>query len=92
MKDDTAISRLYIDLTAHLIAREIAKFRRGEQAALVSFANVAKLARNARRELAALSARAHEPAMPDPPPSYISVHAKPATDQGRVARAQAPQF
>jgi len=34
----------------HLVDREIAKFRRGEQAALVSFANVAKLARNASRD------------------------------------------
>ena len=92
MKDDTVSRRLYIELTAHLVAREIAKFRRGEQAALVSFANVAKLARNARRELAALSVRAHEPAMPDPPPSYISAPSKPATDQGRVARGQASQF
>jgi hypothetical protein len=39
--------RLYIELSALLIDREIAKFSRGEQVALVSFANVAKLASNA---------------------------------------------
>jgi hypothetical protein len=38
MKDDTASRRLYLELTAHLVDREIAKFRRGEQAALVSLA------------------------------------------------------
>jgi hypothetical protein len=43
---------LYLELTALLIDREIGKFRRGEQAALVSFTNVAELARNATREAA----------------------------------------
>ena len=53
MKDDTASRRLYLELTAHMVDREIAKFRRGEQAALVSLANVAKLARAACEELMA---------------------------------------
>jgi hypothetical protein len=43
----------YLELTALLIDREIAKFRRGEQAALVSFSNVARLAGNASNELSA---------------------------------------
>jgi hypothetical protein len=43
----------YLELTALLIDREIAKFRRGEQAALVSFSNVARLAGNASKELRA---------------------------------------
>ena len=48
-----------MELSALLIDREIAKFRRGEQAALVSFAHVAKLARSASKELVApgISAR-----------------------------------
>jgi hypothetical protein len=57
MKGDRATSRLYVELTAHLIDREIATFRRGEQAALVTFSNVAKLARNATDELTAAQAR-----------------------------------
>jgi hypothetical protein len=36
--------RLYLELTALLIEREIAKFTNGEQAAPESFAHVAKLA------------------------------------------------
>jgi hypothetical protein len=44
---------LYLELTALLIEREIAKLRRGEQAAHESFANVAKLVRNASAELVA---------------------------------------
>lgn len=43
----------YLALTALLIDREIAKFRRGEQAAIVSFIKIARLARNAREELIA---------------------------------------
>ena len=43
----------YLELTALLIDREVAKFRRGEQAALVSFSHVAKLARAASAELMA---------------------------------------
>jgi hypothetical protein len=50
-------SRLYLELTARLIEREIAKFTSGEQAAHQSFTNVAKLARNASEELAAPGAR-----------------------------------
>jgi hypothetical protein len=50
-------SRLYLELTALLIEHEIAKFRRGEQAAHESFTNVAKLIRNAGEELMAPGAR-----------------------------------
>jgi hypothetical protein len=46
-------SRLYLELTARLIEREMAKFTSGEQAAYESFTNVAKLVGNAREELAA---------------------------------------
>jgi hypothetical protein len=53
MADHLSAQRFYLDLTAHLIDREIAKFRRGEQAALVSFSHVAKLARAASEELMA---------------------------------------
>jgi hypothetical protein len=52
-------SRLYLELTALLIEREIAKFTNGEQAAPESFAHVAKLVSNAQEELAAACARAH---------------------------------
>jgi hypothetical protein len=55
--------RLYLELTARLIEREIAKFTSGEQAAHESFTNVAKLARNASEELAAPGVRAR-PAAP----------------------------
>jgi hypothetical protein len=48
-----AARRAYLELTALLIEREIARFRRGEQTALVSFSNVAVLAGNAREELMA---------------------------------------
>jgi hypothetical protein len=51
MNGNLTVERLYVELTALLIDREIARVRRGEQAALVGFANVAKLARNASREL-----------------------------------------
>ena len=90
MKDDPAIRRLYVELTAHLVDREIAKFRRGEQAALVSFTSVAKLARNASKELTAPGARAHEPAMPALPPSCVSAARKRAPDERSVAHVQAP--
>jgi hypothetical protein len=53
MARHSTAARLYLELTAHLIDREIAKFRRGEQAALVSFTNVANLAKNASEELMA---------------------------------------
>jgi hypothetical protein len=53
MEGNTASKRLYVELMAHLIDREIAKFRRGEQAAFISFTNVAKLATNASAELVA---------------------------------------
>jgi hypothetical protein len=54
-------SRLYLELTARLIEREMAKFTSGEQAALLSFAHVAKLARNAREELTASGVRKRVP-------------------------------
>ena len=91
MADHFSAQRFYLDLTAHLIDREIAKFRRGEQAALVSFANVARLARNASEVLTALSVRAHEPAIAHLPPSF-NAPSKPATDEGRGAHGQATQF
>jgi hypothetical protein len=50
-----AARRAYLELTALLIEREIARFRRGEQTALVSFGNVAVLAGNARHELMAVN-------------------------------------
>jgi hypothetical protein len=53
MSGSMTARRLYLELTALFIDQEIAKFRRGEQGALVSFTNVAKLARNAREELMA---------------------------------------
>jgi hypothetical protein len=56
-------STLYLELTARLIEREIAKFTSGEQAAHQSFTNVAKLVRNAREELAAPGARARPAAL-----------------------------
>ena len=51
MKGNPIAKERYLELTALLIDREIAKFRRGEQVARVSFANVAKLATNACNEL-----------------------------------------
>jgi hypothetical protein len=50
---------LYLELTTLLIDLEIAKFRSGEQAASVTLRNVAKLARNARKEITPPSAPAH---------------------------------
>jgi hypothetical protein len=63
MSHNTTAQECYLELIALLIDREIAKFRRGEQAALVSFARVAKLARNANKELVApgTSARGQRP-------------------------------
>jgi hypothetical protein len=58
MNGNMTARRLYLELTAHFIDREITKFRRGEEAARVSFSNVAKLARNASDELIAPGARA----------------------------------
>jgi hypothetical protein len=57
MNGNMTARRLYLELTAHFIDREITKFRRGEQAARVSFSNVAKLAGNASEELMAPGAR-----------------------------------
>jgi hypothetical protein len=53
MKGNMITKERYLELTVLLIDREIAKFMRGEQVALVSFANLAKLARNASNELLA---------------------------------------
>ena len=53
MASHSTARRLYLELTAHFIDREIARFRCGEQAALVSFSNVAKFARDASKELMA---------------------------------------
>jgi hypothetical protein len=63
MKANTIAKERYLELTVLLIDREIVKFRRGEQAALVSFANVAKLATNACNELVTpgTSARVQRP-------------------------------
>lgn len=55
----TTAEERYLELTALFIDREIAKFRRGEQAALVSFSNVARLATVASQEIATLDAREH---------------------------------
>jgi hypothetical protein len=44
MNGSMTARRLYLELTALFIDQEIAKFRRGEQGALVSFTNVVKLA------------------------------------------------
>ena len=57
MNGSMAARRPYLELTALLIEREMAKFRRGEQTALVSFSNVALLAGNGREELMAPGAR-----------------------------------
>jgi hypothetical protein len=63
MKGNTIAKERYLELTALLIDREIGKFRRGEQVALMSFTNVAKLATNACNELATpgTSARTQRP-------------------------------
>jgi hypothetical protein len=57
MSGSKTVQERYLELTALLIDREIAKFRRGEQAALVSFVNVARLAGNASDELSETDAR-----------------------------------
>jgi hypothetical protein len=66
MEGSTAPSKLYVELAGYLIDREIAKFPRGDQAALVSFPNVAKLARNATDELTAAQAHGPPDACPCP--------------------------
>jgi hypothetical protein len=58
MKANTIAKERYLELVALLIDREIVKFRRGEQVALVSFAHVAELARSACDELVAPSTSA----------------------------------
>ena len=57
MNGNTTARRLYLELTALFIEREIAKFRCGEQAALGSFTNLARLARNASEEITGSGAR-----------------------------------
>jgi hypothetical protein len=76
MEGNTASKRLYVELMAHLIDREIAKFRRGERAALVSFSNVAQLARNATDELTAAQARGPRDACPCPDLRHRSSRAR----------------
>jgi hypothetical protein len=77
MNGETTARRLYLELTALFIDREIAKFRRGEQAALVSFSNAAKLARNASEELMAHGARERaERPMPALAPTCIGAAPK----------------
>jgi hypothetical protein len=63
MKAKSIAKERYLELTVLLIDHEIAKFRRGEQPALVSFTNVGRLARNACNELVApgTSARMQRP-------------------------------
>jgi hypothetical protein len=53
MKANTIAKERYLELTVLSIGREIAKYRRGEQAAFISFTNVAKLATNTSAELVA---------------------------------------
>ena len=91
MNGNMTARRLYLELTAHFIDREITKFRRGEQAARVSFSNVAKLARNASDELMALGAReAWVAPMPALAPIGVAQRLKPADDEG--LHRQAPEF
>jgi hypothetical protein len=56
MNGNLTAERLYVELTALFIDREIVRLRRGEQAALVTFTNVVKLARNATDALMATEA------------------------------------
>jgi hypothetical protein len=63
MTSTMAARMLYLELTTLLIGREIAKFERGEQVALVSFANIAKLAGNASQELTTSGMRPHMKAL-----------------------------
>jgi hypothetical protein len=58
MTSPMAARMLYLELTALLIGREIAKFERGVQVALVSFTNIARLAGNASQELTRSGMRA----------------------------------
>jgi hypothetical protein len=59
MTSTMASEMLYLERTNLLIDREIAKFNRGEQTALVSFTNITKLARNASEELTGSGMRAY---------------------------------
>jgi hypothetical protein len=59
MTSTMASEMFYLELTTLLIDREIAKFNRGEQTAVVSFTNIAKLARNGTEELTGSGMRAH---------------------------------
>jgi hypothetical protein len=83
----------YLELTTLLIDREIAKFRRGEQAAAVSFANVAKLARSAYEELAiSVTCERSGAAMPAPG-GALRGRSLQARGRGTSAvHAQAPEF
>ena len=80
MKDNPTARERYLELTALLIDRELAKFRRGEQAALVSFTNVANLARNASEELMAPGPAARAAPMPARVSSRIGATLSSAND------------
>jgi hypothetical protein len=87
MNGNMTAVRLYLELTAHFIDREIARFRCGEQAALVSFSNVAKFTRDASKELMALGGE-----RPDAGPRAAASTQclRPADDEG--VHGQAPEF
>ena len=93
MNGNTTARRLYLELTALFIEREIAKFRCGEQAALGSFTNVAKLARNASEELTGSGARARGT------PRWLlsrrpasAQRLEPADGEGSAVHGQTPEF
>jgi len=50
MEDEGRAKRLYLELTALLIEREIEQFRCGEKSAFASFTNIARLAGNVTEE------------------------------------------
>jgi hypothetical protein len=78
MTSTMAAEMLYLELTTLLIDREIAKFNRGEQTALVSFTNIARLARNASEELTGSGMRAHVQRL-DACPCAKSARTKPSS-------------
>jgi hypothetical protein len=82
---------LYLELTALLIEREITKLSRGEQTALVSFHNVALLARNASEVLTRL-ARAVAPSDPALAPTCSGAARTPAGDEDVPSIRQIPEL
>jgi hypothetical protein len=90
MNGSMAARRPYLELTALLIEREMAKFRRGEQTALVSFSNVALLAGNAREELMA-QGRGNAPSLPLRQLASAP-RLRPANDQAGAVHWQGPEF